>query len=119
MAVLLLLFGVMIHKIWRFRWEQLILWWNPTLSSKGLASEIALILITVVPMRPLSTVVYIVIGICSGIVLGNSGAEWQSSCCSTSMIESNKWVNYELFWKLFWFADNNIESKKLRTNFII
>ena len=46
-----------------------------------LASEIVFILITLVLMRPVSTLFYIVLCLCSGLGLGNSGAAWQSYCC--------------------------------------
>ena len=117
-AVLPPLFGVTIRKIWRFRWERLILWWGPTLSSKSIPIEIVFVLITLVSMRPVSVAVSVVIGLCSGLGLGNYEASWGSYCCSTSMIKSNTKVNYGLVWRIFWLAAYNIEFKKLRPKFM-
>ena len=50
-------------------------------------------------MGPVSTGVSIVLGICSGLVLGKYVAARRSSFCSAYMVKYNTEVNYELFWK--------------------
>ena len=84
-------------QILKIQVKWLILWWSSTVSSKKLMSEIAFVIIILVPMSLVSKIVSIVIGLCYCLRLSNSGAAWRLSCCSTSMIKSNTKVNFVVY----------------------